>query len=387
MINIDKDFFFSRVIGGYKRYMKESGIPEISSNMISEFKLGKKFVYRLNESSSDVAGITKVHERLVSSFLSKIPLNNAAKAYVPEKSYLDFLEPHRNNYYFVRIDLKNFFHSISRELLAESFRPYFSEDYSDVLKKQKLLNSFINLVSYKVPDTSENKTFADKFILPMGFKTSPAISNIVFRKIDILIEDYCSQYNIVYTRYADDMLFSSKTNSEDYYNPFAELLGQKIKKKTEFIHSERFINEVSILVNIGGFKLNEKKTIKAVNIISLNGYAIEGSNYSDTQGTIRISNKKTNIIGKLIHELKQKKSAETIMKKLFGFKVSAKYFRYMPVKPEFIDAYCKDQIHNKLTGYRSYLISILKYNDKYGCVDKKSIRKYEKLVSDIESLI
>jgi RNA-directed DNA polymerase len=385
MIKINRNLFVNRIVSNYKAYSKESGIPAISSDMISEFKLGKKFVYRLNESSPD--GIIKVHERLVANLLSKIPLNNAAKAYVPERSYLDFLEPHRNNYYFIRTDLKNFFHSISKKLLVDTFRPYFDEEHADEQEKQKLLNAFINLVSYKVPNTSVNTTFSNKFILPMGFKTSPVISNIVFRKIDILIEDYCSQHKIVYTRYADDMLFSSKTNSEEFDNPLARLFNPNIKEKIEFVHSKRFLNELSILVNIGNFKLNEKKTIKAINTISLNGYTIEGSNYSDTQGTIRISNKKTYIIGKLLHELKQGKSEETIMKKLFGFKVSDKYFRYIPAKPEFIDNYCKDQIYNKLAGYRSYLISVLKYNGKYGCIDQKPIMKYEKLISEIENFI
>jgi RNA-directed DNA polymerase len=384
MINVDKDIFVSRIVSGYKMYTKESGIPSISSDMISEFKLDKKFVYRINENTSELEGITKVHERLLSNFLNKIPLNNAAKAYIPERSYLDFLEPHRNSYYFVRIDLKNFFHSISRKLLIDTFRPYFSEDHVDELKKQKLLSAFINIVSYKIPKTSVNKTFSNKFILPMGFKTSPVISNIVFRKIDILIEDYCSQHNIAYTRYADDMLFSTKNNREKFDNPFAGIFNTNIKEKVEYIHSETFLNELSILVNIGGFKLNKKKTIKATNTISLNGYTIEGSNYSDIQGTIRISNKKTNIIGKLLHELNQNRSAEIIMNKLFGVKVSDKKFLFMPATPEFIDSYCIDQIHNKLTGYRSYLISILKYNAKYNCIDEKPILKYDKLVSEIE---
>jgi hypothetical protein len=387
MINIDKDFFVERVIASYKYYSKQSGIPAINSDIVSEFKLNKKFVYRLNKVASDADGLIKVHERLLNNFLNKVPLNAAAKAYVPKKSYLDFLEPHRNNYYFIRTDLKNFFHSISRKLLIDSFSPYFKDEYTDDLKKQKLISAFLKLISYKVPNTSENETFSNKYILPMGFKTSPAISNIVFRKFDILIEDYCSQHHITYTRYADDMLFSSKAYKEEIKNPFINFFKSINNEKVEFIHSKRFLEELSILVKIGGFKLNKNKTIKAINTISLNGYTVEGSNYSDRQGTIRISNKKTNIIGKLLYELNKKTTSEIIMRKLFKFKVSDKYFRYKPVKREFIEEYCKDQINNKLIGYRSYLISILKYNNEYGCIDAKYILKYEKLVSDIENLI
>tara|TARA_R110002050_G_scaffold25317_1_gene67494 strand:- start:586 stop:1761 length:1176 start_codon:yes stop_codon:yes gene_type:complete len=386
MIKIEKEIFVARIINGYTKFNSQSGVLPIEPNMVTEFKLDKKFVYKLNAKNSDVESLIKVHERLISEFLSKIPLNCAATAYVQKKSYLDFLEPHRNNYHFIRVDLKNFFHSISKTLISETFKEYFESTFLDENKKQNLLNSFINLVTYQVPDTSKNTTFAAKTILPMGFKTSPIISNIVFRKIDIIIEDYCSMNNIVYSRYADDLLFSSKTNSETIENPFSVIFGNEKINKLSFIHSDRFINEISIIVKISKFKLNIKKTIKGTSVISLNGYTIDGSNYSDKQGCIRISNKKTHIICKLIHELQQNRSPEVIMNKLYSFKVSEKYFSYRPVKNEHVERYCRDQLLNKLVGYRSYLISILKYNERYNCIDNDSIEKYQGIIENIESL-
>ncbi|MCL1049842.1 RNA-directed DNA polymerase [Shewanella abyssi] len=388
MINVDKEFFTERVISGYSKFSPQSGIPVIDPAMVVEFKLGNKFVYKLNNHHPDTKVLLKVQERLVANFLSNIPLNGAAKAYVVNKSYLDFLEPHRNNYYFMRVDLKNFFHSISKKLIRDSFGSYFSDEFLDEKMKQRVLNGFVNLVTYQVPKESKNKVFSGKSILPMGFKTSPVISNIIFRKIDIIIEDYCSQNDIIYTRYADDMLFSSKSNSEsiDLSLDFI-LFGKSKNKKFSFLHTDRFIQEISLIVNVIGFKLNKKKTVKATNTLSLNGYTIEGTNYSDGQGSIRISNKKTYLIGKLIHELEQHKTAEVIMTKLFDFKVSDKYFNYKPIKKEHVERYCKDQILNKLVGYRSYLISILKYDEKYYCIDKKSTDKYNKLISDIERLV
>jgi retron-type reverse transcriptase len=43
-----------------------------------------------------------------------------------------------------------------------------------------------------------------------GFPTSPMLANIVMRGYDEKMINYCDQKNIVYTRYADDMAFSSK---------------------------------------------------------------------------------------------------------------------------------------------------------------------------------
>lgn len=388
MIQVDKEMFIGRLINGYTKLNSQSGVLPIESGMVVEFKLGKKFFYRLNEQSVDAKSLMKVHDKLLSDFLSKIPLNNAAKAYVSHKSYLDFLEPHRNNYHFIRLDLKNFFHSISKELIKESFADYFHEDFLGEDKKQTLLDSFVNLVTFKIPDISNNKTFSNRFILPMGFKTSPAISNIIFRKIDIIIEDYCSRNNVIYSRYADDMLFSSKTNTETVKDPFMAIFAQtKDNTRLGFIHSDRFLNEISTIVNISKFKLNLKKIVKGTSIISLNGYTVEGSNYSDEQGSIRISNKKTQIISKLVYEIKKNGSPEEIMTKVYGFKVSRKYFSYQPIKKEHAERYCKDQLINKLTGYRAYLISILKYNDKYNCIDNSYIGKYQGLILDVENSI
>jgi hypothetical protein len=221
----------------------------------------------------------------------------------------------------------------------------------------------------------------------MGFKTSPVISNIVFRKLDIIISKFCADHNVTYTRYADDMLFSNKTNLDISENLVAKAFGMKPDIQKHLIHSDRFINEISFLVGINKFKLNTKKTLKSTHTISLNGYTIEGANFSDRDGSIRISNKKTYILEKLIDKLHKNEDKVVIMKKLFSFQVSSRYFKYTPVSKEDVERYCGDQITNKLIGYRSYLISILKYNAKYNCIKKQYILKYERFVSDIEGLL
>lgn len=56
----------------------------------------------------------------------------------------------------------------------------------------------------------EIMTVEDKVV--QGAVTSPTLSNLVFRELDIRIERYCQKIGVIYTRYADDMLFSCKTN-------------------------------------------------------------------------------------------------------------------------------------------------------------------------------
>jgi RNA-directed DNA polymerase len=361
---MDKNGFL-KIIGSVGRELcKSTVIPPIPSVAIEEFKIRKKYLYRFKVESD----YKEVQKSLLSNYLNEIPLNNSAIAFRKNKSYLNFLEPHKNSFYFVRLDITNFFHSISKNLIIDRFSDDFDDVYLDDNDKQKLIDGFINLISYQIPLESDNKKFCEEVVLPIGFKTSPVISNIVFRKIDILIQNYCTSHQITYTRYADDMLFSSS-------------------KVSKFVHSETFYSEIKYLVGVDKFKLNERKTIKSSHTISLNGYIVEANEVGDKAGTIRISNKKTKIIEQLIYELKNEKTQQEIMTKLFDFRVSSKYFRFMPPKPEFIEKYCKDQLFGKIVGYRSYLISVIQFDKKFSCVDKKALEKYSTLIDKLNKYI
>lgn len=48
-----------------------------------------------------------------------------------------------------------------------------------------------------------------------GFPTSPVLANIVMRGVDLRLAKFCDENGIIYTRYADDLAFSSKTMSRD----------------------------------------------------------------------------------------------------------------------------------------------------------------------------
>ncbi|MCB4759757.1 MAG: reverse transcriptase family protein, partial [Sulfurovum sp.] len=305
------------------------------------------------------------HRVLNREFQKVIPLNNAAVAFRKNKSYLDLFEPHRKNYYFLRLDIKAFFHSIQIDDIKKTFSTYFEDEYIDNDKTQTLIDAFINLVTYKVPDNSFNEDFRGKQILPMGFVTSPVISNIIFRKIDIQIQKFCSKRDITYTRYADDMLFSSDKNSN-------------------YVHSDGFINEISILVAQLKFKLNHHKTLKATHTLSLNGYTIQYSNIKkDILGArdeeviseFRLSNKKINIIKKMIHLIEvEHQTPQYVLKKLFNYRLPN------DVPAEKKEEYYKHQITNKLTGYRSYILSFITFDKKYHCMQKNIVEKYIKLI-------
>jgi RNA-directed DNA polymerase len=362
MKKINKQFFQVKI----KNIIIDGNIPEISQESINEFKIGKNYFYEIKENQN----LVDIQKWLNDYLQEKIPLNNAAVAFRKNCSYLHLFEPHIKNYHFLRLDIRSFFHSINVDHIKNVFKEYFENDFIDHNKNQTLLDAFINIITYKIPLESNNEKFRNKQVLPMGFITSPVISNIIFRKLDILIQKICFERNIIYTRYADDMLFSSdKTNS--------------------YIHSENFENEINILLSQMNFKLNKNKTLKAKNTISLNGYTIQYSKFSKfimqvnekLINEVRLSNKKIDIIRKIIYMIENKTPPQYILKKLFNYELSTR------IPHDKAKKYYQDQLINKLTGYRSYLLSIMIFHGKYQCCQQNTIAKYKKILNDLNILI
>ena len=327
-------------------------VPSIASDNIKEFKIGKSYLYKLKDEH-----LIKIHIFFHNYFQKNIPLNNASVGFIKNHSYLDFFEPHIKNYNFIRLDIRSFFHSIDIEDIRETFKSYFEEIDIDKEKEQSILDAFINIVTYEIPKDSLNDKFKGKRVLPMGFKTSPIISNIVFRQLDIQIQKLCSEKNIIYTRYADDMLFSSS-------------------KDLLYIHSDGFIKEIRIIIGQMSFKLNEHKTLKAKHTLSLNGYTIE---YGKNE--LRLSNKKTDVIKKMICMiLKEEKAPNIILKKLFNYKLKFK------CNKNSYEKYNTEQLLHKVLGYRSYLLSVIQFNKKYQCTQEDTIEKYLSIIDDLEKI-
>ncbi len=332
-----------------KPFIIDNKIQDLDETIIEEFQIGKSFFYKTNN-----LDLLNFHNWLNEALLNKIDTNNASKGFERNKSYLDFFELHIKNYNFLRLDIKSFFHSINIKDIADAFKLYFDKDSIEIKdKKYPLIFFFLYFTTYIIPNNSENKNFIDKRVLPMGFKTSPKISNIIFRPLDIQIQKLCLENGIIYTRYADDMLFSSR-------------------KDLTYIHTDNFINKISFILNQKNFQLNDKKTIKAKHTISLNGYTIDSS-----KKEFRISNKKLFKIKKLIYMITtEKRSSQDILKKLFP-----QDFRRYDCR------YYDSQLENKIKGYRSYLLSFIIFDKKYKCLSEGTKNKYINLINQLEKMI
>jgi len=62
-------------------------------------------------------------------------------------------------------------------------------------------------------------------------------------------------------------------------------------------------------------------------------------------------------------------------------------FPFSPPTAEFLNKYYRDQLVNKMTGYRSYLIGLIHFNDQHQCVNIEAISKYSYMIDSLNNHI
>jgi len=156
----------------------------------------------------------------------------AATGFVWNKSIVDNAKAHTGKNYVYNLDIKDFFHSFDRNRVKMGF---FMKPFN--LKNEKENLAFFLACLCTHPFEFNNKKM---IVLPQGSPTSPTITNILCRNLDRRLSGLAKRYNLTFTRYADDITFSS---SQNVYN------------KAEFqIELHRIIEEDQQLV------INPKKT-------------------------------------------------------------------------------------------------------------------------------
>ena len=70
---------------------------------------------------------------------------------------------------------------------------------------------FKNNDFFKLPDVATviAQLTCYEGVLPQGAPTSPIISNLICQILDYKIIELCQEYHLTYTRYADDLTFST----------------------------------------------------------------------------------------------------------------------------------------------------------------------------------
>jgi RNA-directed DNA polymerase len=132
------------------------------------------------------------------------------------RSIVSNAHPHVGKKNILTIDLKDYFSTISVKRVKNLFKSWCLND--EVSKALALLCTF-------------------RGVLPMGAPTSPILANLCSYDMDLDLKLFCEKNEITYSRYADDLTFSSN---------------EKI--------SEELIFSLTQIIDMYGFSINNKKT-------------------------------------------------------------------------------------------------------------------------------
>lgn len=154
--------------------------------------------------------------------------HNTAHAYVKNRGTLTALKVHQKNCskWFLKLDIKDFFPSCNFDFIYKQLSQIYP--FAVLIKEEKYDTIIKNSIKIALRN---NK-------LPQGTRISPLLTNIIMLPIDYKINEMLGN-NHRYTRYADDMLISSRIK----FNP--EHITTKIKK---------------ILKEESNFKIKDSKT-------------------------------------------------------------------------------------------------------------------------------
>lgn len=185
--------------------------------------------------------LKKTQRWILREILEKMPVHGAAQGFVAGASTLTNALPHAGSPVVVKIDVKDFFPTITMARVKGMFRASgFREPVATALA---LLCTEPPREEVKVGGKAYYVATGDP-VLPQGAPTSPYITNILCRRLDRRLRGWCTKAGWRYTRYADDLTFSWAKEEETPGHGKVEALITRVR---ETLKGE-------------GFTVNEEKT-------------------------------------------------------------------------------------------------------------------------------
>ncbi len=192
-------------------------------------------------------GLKACQRHLLADLIGKIPPHPAAHGFCPGRSVRTFVAPHVGQAVVLKLDLRDFFGSVTGARVAAIFR---TAGYPEAVART-LMGLGTNVAPLGVWDRpgAPARTSTDSYRtrriyrarhLPQGAPTSPALANLAAFRLDARLTGLAQSAGAVYTRYADDLAFSG-----------AAAWGRS---------ASRFAIHVAAIIHEEGFAVHHRKT-------------------------------------------------------------------------------------------------------------------------------
>lgn len=225
---------------------KADATPEITLEQLRYYRnpnnlRGRFRTFEIPKKSGGVRIITAPHDPAY-QWILRVLAEMLEHAYTPSEHVMGFVknrsvqlnaQAHEGKNYVFNLDLKDFFPSIRQARVCARLQcPPFSLN-------RELATTIAGLVSMRMELVSPTETHVS-YVLPQGSPVSPLLTNAICDSLDHQLAGVARRFGLTYTRYADDITFSSMHH---------------------VYHTEGvFITELHRIIHRQGFTINDKKT-------------------------------------------------------------------------------------------------------------------------------
>lgn len=171
--------------------------------------------------------LKQMQRQILTEILEKIPVHPAVHGFRRGRSIKSFAAPHAGQRVVVRMDLRDFFPSISASRVQALFRTAgYPEGVANLLgglctnavPRALWTHKGSGLDPLRMADARQLYAWPH---LPQGAPSSPALANICAYRVDCRLTRLAEASGAVYTRYADDLAFSGGSEFERSAERFA----------------------------------------------------------------------------------------------------------------------------------------------------------------------
>jgi RNA-directed DNA polymerase len=190
--------------------------------------------------------LREMQRAILTGILDRVPPHPAAHGFVKGRSIHTFVAPHIGQEIVLKMDLRNFFPSLTAARIQSFFRlAGYPEKVADVLgglSTTATPKKFWSNTPFQAgaEEIQRSRLLYSVRHVPQGAPTSPALSNICAYRLDCRLSGLAQSAGAQYTRYADDLAFSGGS-------AFARSV-------------ERFATHVAAIAAEEGFAAHHRKT-------------------------------------------------------------------------------------------------------------------------------
>jgi len=211
--------------------------------------------------STPMPRLKEAQHWILANILEIPDIKVAAHGFVKKRSIVSNAIPHLKAEVVINVDLKDFFPSIDYKRVKGLF---VSLGYSEQI-------AIILGLLCTEPENDQIELDGEKYyvagterFLPQGAPTSPAVTNLICRKLDSRLLGIAQKLGFNYTRYADDLTFSASGEAVKSVKTLMGFIRKIVKAEDLNIHPDKIrILRKGSRKEVTGIVVNDKPAVNA----------------------------------------------------------------------------------------------------------------------------